>query len=306
MEIFFSLLLKIIPLYVFILLGYLGGRYLKIDKESIATLLIDIIVPVVVFTGVVNTKITLSTVSLPILFFLICLLISILTYFISDFFWQDSTRNILSFITGTGNTGYFGLPVAIALFGTNILGPVAAVILATNLYATSVGYYIAAKGHHTAKDSLIKVLKLPILHAFILGVLINVLGIHLGKIYFDMANNFTGAYTILGMMLVGMGLSDVKDFKIDIKFIAVSFLAKFLLWPLIAIAILFIDYSTIKIFDPAHYKVIILMTIVPLAANMVSYATVLKSHPEKVSMAVLLSTIFALFYIPLVAALYLK
>ncbi len=306
MEIFFTLLLKLIPLYVFVLLGYVGGRFLKIDKESIATLLIDIIVPVVVFTGVVNTKINITTISLPVLFFLLCLIISILAYIIADFFYKDSTRNMLSFLTGTGNTGYFGLPVAIALFGNNIIGPVAGVILATNLYATSVGYYIGAKGNHTAKESLIKVLRLPILHAFVLGVIVNLLAIHLGKFYFDAANNFTGAYTILGMMLVGMGLSDVRDYKIDFKFIVVSFLAKFILWPLVAIAILFLDASTIKIFDSSLYKVIILMSIVPLAANMVSYATILKSHPEKVAMAVLLSIIFALFYIPLIAAFYLK
>ncbi|HWY79856.1 MAG TPA: AEC family transporter [Candidatus Sulfotelmatobacter sp.] len=306
MEIFFTLLIKLIPLYLILLVGYLGGKYLHIQKESIATLLIDIIVPVIVFTGAVKTEVNISTISLPILFFVVCLIVSLITYALGGFFWKDATRNILSFIAGSGNTGYFGLPVAIALFGNTIIGIVAAAILGTNLYATSIGFYIAAKGHHTVKESISKILKLPILYAFILGIVVNIAGIKLGNIYFDTANSFNGAYIVLGMMLVGLGLSDSKTYKIDFRFIGISFIAKFLLWPLVVIAILFLDEVTFKIYNPHLYKIILLMTIVPLAANVVSYATVLKSHPEKVAMAVLLSTLFALLYIPLVAFFFFK
>ena len=306
MEIFLTLLVKLIPLYIIILLGYLGGRYLHVQKESVATLLIDIIVPVVVFTGVITTKITLSTLTLPLLFFFVCLIVSLITYAIAGFFWKDSNRNILSFIAGSGNTGYFGLPVAIALFGNGVIGLVSTAILGTNLYATSIGFYIAAKGHNTVKDSLIKVLKLPILWAFIIGVVASIFGVKLNSLILDTANSFNGAYIILGMMLVGLGLSDTKNYKIDYTFISLSFIAKFLFWPLVVIVLLFIDNIGLKLYNQADYKVIMLLAIVPLAANVVSYATVLKSHPEKVAMAVLLSTLFALFYIPFVAVFFLK
>ncbi|SRR6266568_4674464 len=306
MAIFLILLIKLIPLYIIIVLGYLGGRYLHVQKGSIATLLIDIIVPIVVFTGAATTVVNISTMSLPLLLFIVCFIVSLITYVIAGFFWKDSTRNILSFIAGSGNTGYFGLPVAIALFGNHIIGVVAAAILGTNLYSTSIGFYIAAKGQHTVKESILKVLKLPILWAFILGIFANIAGIKLNALYLDTANSFNGAYIVLGMMLVGMGLSDNKKFQIDMKFISIAFIAKFLFWPLVTIALLFIDSLTFKLYSPSTYKFILLMAIVPLAANVVSYATVLKSHPEKVSMAVLLSTLFALFYIPLIAVFFLK
>ncbi len=44
------------------------------------------------------------------------------------------------------------------------------------------------------------------------------------------------------------------------------------------------------------------MSIVPLAANTVAIATELKTYPEKASVAVLMSTLFALFFIPLVVS----
>jgi len=158
MEIFFTILFKLIPLYIIIFLGYLGGKFLNIRKETIAPLLLNIIVPVVIFTGVVNTKIILSTLSIPLLFFLVSSSISLLVYYLAGFVWKDSTRNILAFASGTANTGYFGLPVAIAIFGNSAIVIVSLALLGTSLYTNSLGYFLAARGQHTAKESLIKVL----------------------------------------------------------------------------------------------------------------------------------------------------
>jgi len=46
-----------------------------------------------------------------------------------------------------------------------------------------------------------------------------------------------------------------------------------------------------------------LFSIFPIAANKVAFATELKVHPEKAALTVFLSTLFALFYIPLVVSL---
>ena len=53
-------------------------------------------------------------------------------------------------------------------------------------------------------------------------------------------------------------------------------------------------------------KVLLVASITPLAANTVVFATELKTHPKKASFAVFLSTIFALLYIPVFVALFLK
>ncbi|MFA6533254.1 MAG: AEC family transporter [Patescibacteria group bacterium] len=306
MEIFFTVLLKLIPLYVIIILGYIGGRFLDIKKETIAPLLINIIVPVVIFTGIVTTKINLSTLSIPILFFLVSSSISLLTYYFSGFIWKDSTKNILSFAAGTANTGYFGLPVAIAIFGNSAIIIASLALLGTSLYTNSLGYFLAARGQHTFKESLIKVLKLPILHAFFIGLIVNLLDIKLGAIYFDMAKNFNGAFVILGMMIIGLGLADIKDFSYDFKFIGLSLFIKFLVWPLVMLTIILVDSYTFKIYDHNLYKLLILMAIVPVATNIVSYATILKAQPEKLSLVVFISTFFALFYVPLISALFLR
>ena len=128
----------------------------------------------------------------------------------------------------------------------------------------------------------------------------------MGAIYFDMAKNFNGAFVILGMMIIGLGLADIKDFEFDFKFIGLSLFIKFFVWPLIILIIILLDNYTFKIYDHNLYKILILMAIVPVATNIVSYATILKAQPEKLSLVVFISTLFALFYVPLLSALFLR
>ncbi len=306
MTIFFTLLFKLIPFYLFIFLGFIAGKYLRAHKESIASIVIYIVTPVIVFHGAATTTINIGTMSLPLIFFLISSGMCLLVYRIVKHIWQDSTRNILAFTAGSGNTGYFGLPVAIAIFGEKATPLVVLCIMGFVLYENSLGFFITARGHHTVGESIRKVLKLPSIYAFIFGLLVNISGIPMGSIYLDTVTIFRGAYTLLGMMIIGLGLSAIKEFRFDYKFIFVSFFVKFLLWPAVVALVIVADTYLFRIFDNSIHKVMILISVVPLAANTVAYATALRAQPEKASMAVLLSTVFALFYIPLVAGIFLK
>ncbi len=306
MDIFFTLLIKLIPFYLFILLGFIAGKYLRAHKESIASIVIYVVTPVIVFHGAATTEINIGTMSLPIIFFLISSSMCLLVYTIVKHIWPDSTKNILAFTAGSGNAGYFGLPVAVAIFGEQVTPLMVLCIMGFVLYENSLGFFITARGHHTVGESIWKVLKLPSIYAFFLGLLVNILGIPLGSIYLDTVTIFRGAYTLLGMMIIGLGLSAIKEFKFDYKFIFVSFFVKFLLWPVGVAVVIIVDTFLFRIFDTSIHKVMILISVVPLAANTVAYATALRAQPEKASMAVLLSTLFALFYIPLIAGIFLK
>lgn len=305
MTIFITILLKLIPLYLMIVLGFIGAKVLKVQKETIAKLLIYIIAPAVIFYGTYTAEINFANLSLPVLFFCLASTMALIFLMIGNIvFKKDSTKNILAFTAGTGNTGYFGLPVISAVLGEQAFSLAALSILGFVLYENSVGFFLTANGNHTAKESLWKVIKLPTIYAFFVGLLLNLLGIHLGDIAVTMIGHFKGAYTLLGMMIIGMGLATVSMSEIDYKFISLSFLAKFISWPLIIFGIIASDKYLLHIYNPSIYNVITIMAIVPLAANTVAVATELKVHPNKAALAVLLSTFFALFYIPLIVSLF--
>lgn len=300
MAVFSVLFSKLIVLYVLIFLGFLAARFLSAQRETIAKLLIYMITPVIVFYGTYSADINLANLSLPIVLFLLCTFVSLSFLAIGKLaFKTDATKNILAFAAGTGNTGYFGLPVALFLFGDQIFSVAVLTLLGFVLFENSVGFYLVAKGHNSSRQSLLKLVKLPSIYAFFLGLVFNYFSLDLDALKV-LEESFKGSYTLLGMMMIGMGLSKFSTAHTDLKFIALSFTAKFFAWPLIVVALIAIDKSFFGFYNKDIYNIFTLMSIVPLAANSVAYAVELKVYPDKVALTVLLSTIFALFYIPFI------
>lgn len=303
---FFAILAKIAPLYALIVIGYAAGKLLGVKKEALATILIYIVAPFVVFQGVMTTKLTAGALSLPFLFFVLGAILCFVFYRLGRHLWKDATPNILGFAAGTGNTGYFGLPVALALFPPEMFGLAVLSALGFILFENSLGFYVTALGHYSPRQAFIKLARLPTLYAFLAGVLLNYLKVPLAGPVADAMQNFRGAYVVLGMMIVGLGIADLSRGKFDYKFIFISFAAKFIAWPLAIAGIILADKAWFGFYDADIYRILILMAIVPLAANTVTFAAELKAEPEKAAIAVFLSTIFSLAFIPLAVSLFIK
>lgn len=303
MDLFIELSVKLIPIYILVLLGFISGKFFSISKDSIANLLIYIIAPVVVFNGILIIEVNAGTLSLPILFLVISCLISAVSYFLASFFWSDSNRNMVAFLSGSSNSGFFGIPMVVAIFGTSAVGIAALAVIGTTLYLNTIGYFIAAKGKYSTKESLVKLLQMPILYACIAGLVANYMNLQINSQYAELLNNFNGAFIVLGMMLVGIGMSDIKKVKFDFKFVIFTSFAKFILWPLAIIVIIIIDNIFFGIYDEQVRKIIFMLAIVPIAANVVAYSTILKSHPEKTALTVFITTMLALVIVPIAAAI---
>ena len=305
MSLFFILLLKIFPLYVNIILGYFSTKLLDVKRESIASILIYILGPIVVFSATLSVKIDMSILFLPVFFYIFCSAIAFISLYIFGKSWNDSSGNILAFSAGTGNTGYFGIPLAIIFFPPYLADIYIFTVLASLLYESTTGFYVTAKGNFTVKESLNKMLKLPILYAFILGVILNLLGVGIPTEISSYTAQFKGAYGILGMMMLGMGLVGLqKGSDLDVKFISITFIFKFIFWPLAILGVIYLDREFYMFLNEDLYKVMFLFSIVPLAGNTVTLAVLLNAKPEKASFTVLLSTIVSVVYIPIVLALY--
>ena len=306
MEIFLTLFSKLIPLYLIIVLGFIAGKFLKAQKETLASILIYLITPVIIFHGVITTEINLGILLLPLFYFSIATVLCLCFYFFTKKFWNDNTHHILAFTAGTGNIGYFGLPVAVAVFGESAVGIVALMIMGGMIYESTIGFFITARRHHTVVESIYKLLRLPLLYAFFIGLILNLVDISLNQIYYDTLLLFRGAYTILGMMIIGLALSEINSFIIDFKFVSLAFLAKFFLWPILMSLVILLDINLLHQLNSEIHHIMFLLSLSPLAANTVSYASLLKVQPQKAAIAVLLSTLFALIYIPLLASYFLK
>ena len=305
MNIFFMLLWKILPLYGNVILGFFASRYLKIDREAIAALLVYIFGPMVVFNATMSVEINKAVLILPIFFYLFSSTLGFIYLNIFQKSWDDSTPNILAFTAGTGNTGYYGIALAIILFEPAVANIFIFSILGSFLYESTSGFYITAKGSFTTKESLKKVSKLPALYAFSLAFILNLSGVSLPESLIQYTGQFKIVFSILGMMLLGIGLKGFgSGSQIDKKFLKHALCAKHIVWPILVCCFIFLDKYTYSLLNDDLYKVMFVFSIVPLAGNTVSLAILLNAQPEKAAITVLLSNVLSLIYIPFMLTLY--
>ncbi len=171
------------------------------------------------------------------------------------------------------------------------------------LYESTVMYYIANRGNFSPKQSIINVLRFPVLYAVLLGLLVNMFGISLPTELDLYWAYFKGTYVVIGMMIIGCSLPRLSQLVIAPKFLSIVFAAQFIVWPLVALALITFDKAVLQWFEPEIYKMLMILAIVPPAANITAFAAKLDLNPEKAATTVLLGTLFALFYIPAVLIL---
>ncbi|NOS67177.1 MAG: AEC family transporter [Candidatus Peribacteraceae bacterium] len=288
------------PLYILIGFGYVAGKTLKASKETVVTLLLYIILPVVTFHAIAEMELSANLLLLPVIFYLMGVLLCCIFYVIGTGIWKDSTKNLLAFGAGMGNTGYFGLPLILAVLGEKAFVIAVLLDLGTNLYQCTFGCFIAAKGNFTVRESLIKVFRLPTIYALAAAILWNRMGFTIPAPLEDLGMSMRGAYIVLGMMLIGVALGDLKRFAFDWAYLVLAFAAKYAAWPLAAFSFVWIDRHALHLFPELAREAMLILSLTPMAGNTVSYATELRIHPEKAAAAVLFSTLFALFFIPAV------
>ncbi len=108
--------IKLLPLYFNILLGYIAGKKLEANQESISKILFYMIGPLIMFNGIIHTQLNASVLTLPIVTFTISCVLCIIFYRFSRKIWTDSSKNLVAFSAGSGATGYFGIPLALMIF----------------------------------------------------------------------------------------------------------------------------------------------------------------------------------------------
>lgn len=300
LNLLFLITTKILPLYALIALGFFAGKVLKVQKDNLSPLLIYILTPVVIFTGLLKATLTIDVLLLPLIVFLVASLICLLVLWSSRCFFNTPLPNLLAFSAGNANNGYFGIPVGIALFGSDALPLIILCGFGFLLYENTVGIYVLARGRFNVRESLIKILKLPSIYAFSGGLIANVAGLSLPPEFIDVTTAIRGAYAVLGMMIVGLAMAELPRILFDITFVATACLTRFVLWPLLGSLALTLCIGLGMSLPDEAVKIFRFMCALPIAANIVVWASFFNIEPEKAAVAVLVSTLLS----PLVLAYY--
>ncbi len=298
MHIFLTLILKLLPLYAIMAAGFVLGRKHSELGHATAIIQINFIAPVVIATSMATLELQSRYLILPAVVLIVCCTVGLTVFAIGRRLWLDNTPNLMAYSAGSGNTGYFGIPVALILFPENMIGLLMLAALGVQLYDNTLGYYLIARGHYSIRDSIKRLVRLPLLHASLLGLIFSALHVKLPLLITATAHDFRGAYIVLGALMIGFGLSKIKEFKPDKLFLSIMLGARFVVWPLLIFGFIAFDRVMLHLFSADVYPILFLIAIVPLPANAVAFALLLNVQPQKAAIAVVASTIIALFYIP--------
>ena len=124
---------------------------------------------------------------------------------------QEKTRGMMRFCMTFSNNGFLGIPLAVAVFGA--ASPVMTVLvilnIITNVLMYTLGIYLVSGDK--SKISLKKAFLNPVLIAFVIGVILNLMKV---SAYvpetLTFSNHFSGLVTPLSMTILGMKLAQIK------------------------------------------------------------------------------------------------
>lgn len=303
MSVFWTLLVNLLPLYLIIGAGYFAGRVLHIDRQMLARLGLYIFVPVVTFGFVVHLDLRPAYALLPLLTYAISCLIAFSFLQLGRMIYGDGRANLLALCASMGNTGYFGLPLVMLLAPPEWVGVYMFALLGNVIFEGSFGYYIAARGRFTVRESLMKLMHFPSLYAVSLAVMWNLFHLPVPGIFDTYWAHFKGAYVIVGMMIIGAALAGARGFKAEPGFTLLALGGKFFCWPLLILGFVWADMAWFQIFDMNVYRLLIIASIVPPAANITAFASMMDLYPRHAALTVLAGTALALVYIPLMLIL---
>lgn len=285
-----------------IFVGYVVHYNSDSIRRYVVCLLIYVVIPIVFFETLATLDISHAVFLFPLIFYLCSVLMTALFFYISKFFWTDTTGNILGFAAGQPNAGFFGLPVALVLLDQDTMPFYILGYLALTIAQFTVAVPLVAKGKETIREGIFRTLRLPILYAMLAGLLFNIVGVSLPSGFEIVVVTSEKALTYLGMMTVGMALPRLKLSQLDMKFLSLSFLAQFVIWPLVILLLIHVDQNLTHLYDSSIYKPMILLSLMPIAANTVTWAIKYHVQPQKAAIATLSSTIFSMVYIPIVVS----
>ena len=199
-----------------------------------------------------------------------------------------------------GNTGFIGIPVIKALYGTNALFYAAIVEFANDIFLFTIGVLLIQM---SAGVSL-KIRPLDLLSPGLVGVII---GIVLFIMDFKRPDVLGGSIEMIGnattpltMFSIGFQLGNIrlKEFFKEWQVYAVLFV-KLMIVPAITVIILIILSEEIALLE----KVIIILFAMPIASVASIFSQQYKGEVEFATKSVLLSTVMSLVTVPIFAIL---
>jgi malate permease and related proteins len=299
----YQIFYNIAPLYLLVILGWIGGRFLKIDKNQVAIISIYLLTPVVMSTSVAQMSFSPYLLFLPIILFSIATLVTFITAFICKNKFVPEEVNLMAATSGMTNCGYFGIPLAASVLPAEWLGGYILAIQGFVFHESLIALYLLFRTQLSPLKSLLKLFKMPAIWGVIIGIIFSLFSINFPESIIKLSDHIKSGYIVLGLMLLGIALSEIKHFSLDLRFLFVAYGLRTVLWTIFCYITCFIG-SNFLFWNEEINKIFLVIAVLPVATNSLAYASILKLLPEKIVILVLISTLLSMVSFSLLAQIW--
>jgi predicted permease len=303
MNVLNELLTSVVPLYGFIILGYVASRWFGLKSKPISSLLLYVLIPLVIFDNILKAEPAQLATALSIIF-LLAALMNLPAELVKRWLKPDVNPALLRCSFSYFNIGWFGIPVVMALFGEEKMPLIISAYMGNVLYGDTVGYYLVSRSKDMGVgDSVKNVLKIPAIYALIAAIIANLYGVKMPESLEPVMKGASWTLSALGMIIIGVTLTTVDIKKVNYgqfsKLMAVRYIAA----ALILGALVWLESVLIGQLQSDDQKLMLLMASFPIAANLVVFATFIEAETEDASILVTFSSIISLVLVPVACLL---
>ncbi len=302
-----SAAVAIFSMYIFIAMGYIAKKSFSKDihSKTLNLLSVYMLQPFLTFWGLMQRPIDTTLIEAPLYYLLIVISVLILTYpIIRNLFKEPTQRSIALIAAFIGNTGNLGIPLGIAIFGLDSV-PIMTLINLMNIFVVyTIGVYIYSRGNFSIKESLLNIIKLPILWFAILAILMNSYEVAIHEQILKMLHMGAFASMVVQLLLFGIYLQEAHLKLISIKLLSWVMGMKFILIPVATFFIL-----KLSSLEPRIQAMIFMELFMPLAVANINISSLYRCNVQAVTVLVFVSSVLFLalmfIYLPLIESFYL-
>jgi len=288
-------LIAITSIYLFIFIGFIAKKTFKneINEKTLILLSVYFLQPILTFWGLTRVSINEELLYVPILYLIIIISVLFLLIILSKFLFDDSKDKAIFIVSSLiGNTGNLSIPLGIALFGESSVPYTSIINIANIFFIYTIGIYFYAKSSFNIKESLLSMVKIPILWVAIIALIFNYCEINMHSQLNLVLQMGAYAAIVLQLIILGVYLSNVRlknhDYKLSLS---VSF-AKLILLP--AAGILFTLFSDLS---SQTSMILIISLFAPLAVTNVNLAALYDCKPSSTAGVIFVSSFLFLFLV---------
>ncbi|WP_345985647.1 AEC family transporter [Sulfurimonas sp. HSL-1656] len=287
-----SAIVSVLGIYLFIGVGYLAKRSFKaqIDERTITLLSVYFLQIFLTLWGLLKRPIDTTLLQTPLLYIGITLSLVAVTMFASRLLFTDvKERSIATVAALIGNTGNLGIPLGIALFGEESVPYTTIINLANVFFVYTFGVYYYSRGNFSVRDSLLNIVKLPVLWAAFVAIALNLGGYRPSGTIEETLTMGAYASMVMQLVLFGIYLYDTKLTQLNRVLIGWVNGLKFLAVPAVTYAILSLTDL------PEMVKGILFMEmLMPLAVANVNLASLYDCRPKALTALVFITSVLFL------------